>query len=103
MCYLPTSNIVANPSVNIMLILYFFIYFLDQVMFNFCFCFKGIGGDAFCLFYCKKTNKVQGINASGRAPDALTLEYLNTHCYDEHNKFPMTHGLSVTVPGACAG
>jgi len=65
--------------------------------------FSGIGGDAFCLFYSNKTNSVQGLNASGRAPYNLTLEYLNQHAFNDENKPPLNHALTITVPGACAG
>ena len=34
----------------------------------------GIGGDLFCLFYDASSKTIRGINASGRAPAALTLE-----------------------------
>ena len=39
---------------------------------------------------------------SGRAPDSLTLEKLQTEGYGPQNPFPITHGYSVTVPGAAA-
>lgn len=38
----------------------------------------GIGGDIFCLYYDKASKSVGGINGSGRAPKALTLEHLRS-------------------------
>ena len=35
----------------------------------------GIGGDAFAMVYSAKTKKLEALNASGRAPRALNLEY----------------------------
>ncbi|XP_078489733.1 glutathione hydrolase-like YwrD proenzyme [Ciona intestinalis] len=63
----------------------------------------GIGGDMFCLYYDKSKNKVFGLNGSGRAPEKLTLEYLNKLGFNEENKFEYRSPLSITVPGACAG
>ena len=34
----------------------------------------GVGGDAFMMIYSSKTKKLEGLNASGRAPRALNLE-----------------------------
>src|SRR5437764_15362909 len=35
----------------------------------------GIGGDAFMMVYWAKTNELKGLNASGRAPKALTIDH----------------------------
>src|SRR5262249_9212797 len=35
----------------------------------------GIGGDAFMLVYWSRTKELKGLNASGRAPAALTLDH----------------------------
>ncbi|RSH91435.1 hypothetical protein EHS25_009734 [Saitozyma podzolica] len=62
----------------------------------------GIGGDVFCLFYDAKAKKVRGINGSGRAPKALSLEYLRSQGITG-DAIPLTNLNSVTVPGAAAG
>src|SRR5215467_5754327 len=36
----------------------------------------GMGGDLFALHYNAKTGKLTGLNSSGWAPKALTIEYL---------------------------
>ena len=55
----------------------------------------GMGGDAFLLFYEAETGRVIGVNGSGRAPWALTLQKL-LHL----GEMPERGGLTVTVPGA---
>jgi gamma-glutamyltranspeptidase/glutathione hydrolase len=57
----------------------------------------GLGGDAFALYYEAASGRISALNASGRAPNALTLDRVLA----EHPS-PM-HGLWVTVPGCCAG
>jgi gamma-glutamyltranspeptidase/glutathione hydrolase len=61
----------------------------------------GIGGDAFVLFYEASSGKVSALNASGRAPAALTLDRLNKEGFKE--ELPPFHPYTITVPGACSG
>src|SRR6185369_4996607 len=35
----------------------------------------GVGGDMFAIVYWSKTKELKGLNASGRAPRALSLDY----------------------------
>jgi gamma-glutamyltranspeptidase/glutathione hydrolase len=60
----------------------------------------GIGGDAFMMVYSSKTKKLDGLNASGRAPRALNLEYFTSR---KLNQVPVTGMEPVTVPGAFDG
>ena len=57
----------------------------------------GMGGDAFLLFYEAETGQVTGIDGSGRAPEAVTIEKLLERGLRE---MPGRGGLTVTVPGA---
>ena len=60
----------------------------------------GIGGDAFAMIYSSKTKKLVGLNASGRAPRALNLDYFRSRKITE---MPMNGMEAVTVPGAFDG
>ncbi len=57
----------------------------------------GIGGDCFMLIWNAEESKLHGLNGSGRAPAAATVETLRDR---GHNDMPALGILSVTVPGA---
>jgi gamma-glutamyltranspeptidase/glutathione hydrolase len=48
----------------------------------------GIGGDAFMLVYCSKTNELKVLNASGRAPGALSIDYFAKRKIAKMPEFP---------------
>jgi gamma-glutamyltranspeptidase/glutathione hydrolase len=58
---------------------------------------NGLGGDAFALVW--DGQRLHGLNGSGRAPAALSREYLQ---HAGHQEMPTFGWLSVTVPGAVA-
>ena len=60
----------------------------------------GMGGDMFAMVYWAKTKELKGLNASGRAPRALTLDYFAKNNIKRMPEFGMT---SITVPGAVYG
>ena len=60
----------------------------------------GIGGDLFAIVWDAKTQKLYGINASGRSPKSLTLAYFKEQGMD---KVPTYGPLSVSVPGCVDG
>jgi len=60
----------------------------------------GIGGDLFALVWDSQTNKLYGLNASGRSPASLELDYFRRHNLE---KIPLRGGLSVSVPGCVDG
>lgn len=61
---------------------------------------SGLGGDTFALFYEASSKKIFGLNGSGRAPAALSLERLQQEGLGMG--IPWDHPYTVTVPGACA-
>ena len=60
----------------------------------------GIGGDAFMLVHLAKTGEVKGLNASGRAPRALSLDYFKKKAI---TSMPESGWETITVPGAFDG
>ena len=58
---------------------------------------SGIGGDLFAIVWDEQEKKLSGLNASGRAPDLMTLEYFEEKGLD---KIPGFGPLPVSVPGA---
>ncbi len=61
---------------------------------------NGIGGDLFAIVYDAKANKLYGLNASGWAPKALTIEMLHKQGLRE---MPQKGVNAITVPGAVEG
>lgn len=60
----------------------------------------GIGGDLFAIVWDAKSNKLFGLNASGRSPQSLTTDYFHAKGL---NKIPTSGALSVSVPGCVDG
>ena len=60
----------------------------------------GVGGDMFALVYWSKTKEIKGLNASGRAPRALSIDYFAKKNVKQMPQFGME---AVTVPGAFDG
>jgi gamma-glutamyltranspeptidase/glutathione hydrolase len=60
----------------------------------------GVGGDMFALVYWAKTKELKGLNASGRAPRAFSLDYFAKNNIKQMPQFGMG---SITVPGAFDG
>lgn len=61
---------------------------------------NGIGGDLFAIVWDAKTGKLHGLNASGRSPYDLTLDYFKENNID---KIPSHGPLPVSVPGCVDG
>jgi gamma-glutamyltranspeptidase/glutathione hydrolase len=61
---------------------------------------NGIGGDLFAIVYDAKANKLYGLNASGWAPQALTIDFLRKQGL---NAMPQKGINAITVPGAVDG
>jgi gamma-glutamyltranspeptidase/glutathione hydrolase len=61
---------------------------------------NGIGGDLFAIVWDAKTSRLYGLNASGRSPQSLSLEYFKGKSYE---KIPSYGPLPVSVPGCVDG
>jgi len=61
---------------------------------------NGIGGDLFAIIWDAKTKKLYGINASGRSPANLSLEFFENK---KMKKIPAYGALPVSVPGCVDG
>jgi gamma-glutamyltranspeptidase/glutathione hydrolase len=61
---------------------------------------NGVGGDLFLLYWDAKAGKLYGLNASGWAPQKLTISYLNREGFHE---MPPDGIHTVTVPGTVDG
>jgi gamma-glutamyltranspeptidase / glutathione hydrolase len=61
---------------------------------------NGMGGDLFAIYWEAKTGKLYGMNASGWAPKALSIDYLRAKGITE---MPQSGIESVTVPGVVDG
>ncbi len=61
---------------------------------------NGIGGDLFAIYWEAKTGKLYGLNASGWAPQGLTIDHLEAKGI---HQMPQNGIDSVTVPGAVDG
>lgn len=61
---------------------------------------NGMGGDLFAIIWSAKDQKLYGLNASGRSPKSLSLEYFKKNGY---TSIPAHGPLPVSVPGAVSG
>ena len=61
---------------------------------------NGIGGDLFAIVWIEKDKKLYGLNASGRSPKNLTLDYFKENKF---KKIPAYGPLPVSVPGCVDG
>jgi gamma-glutamyltranspeptidase/glutathione hydrolase len=61
---------------------------------------NGMGGDLFAIYWDAKTGKLYGLNASGWAPQGLTIEHLRAKGV---TTMPQQGIDAVTVPGAVEG
>ena len=60
----------------------------------------GIGGDLFAIIWDAESQQLHGLNASGRSPASLTIDYFLENGYE---LIPQRGPLSVSVPGTVDG
>lgn len=60
----------------------------------------GIGGDLFAIVWDAESQQLYGLNASGRSPQSLSLEYFKQQ---EMEQIPIRGPLSLSVPGCVDG
>ena len=61
---------------------------------------NGVGGDLYAIVWDAKSQKMYGLNASGRSPYAATIDYFEKHNLKE---IPKSGPLSWSVPGTVDG
>ena len=61
---------------------------------------NGVGGDLFAIVWDAETKQLYGLNASGRSPMSLTIDYFREKGYE---KIPAYGPLPVSVPGCVDG
>lgn len=61
---------------------------------------NGIGGDLFSIVWDAESKRLHGLNASGRSPQSLTLDWLRQQ---GHTRIPSHGPLPVSVPGTVDG
>ena len=61
---------------------------------------SGIGGDLFAIIWIERDKKLYGLNASGRSPKNLTIDYFRQNNITE---IPAYGPLPVSVPGCVDG
>jgi gamma-glutamyltranspeptidase / glutathione hydrolase len=61
---------------------------------------NGIGGDLYAIVWDAKTRQLYGLNASGRSPKSLTIDYFRQH---NLSKIPSYGPIPVSVPGCVDG
>ncbi len=61
---------------------------------------NGMGGDLYAIIWSAKDQKLYGLNASGRSPKSLTLDYFKKNGY---KSIPAYGPLPVSVPGCVDG
>ena len=61
---------------------------------------NGIGGDLFALVWDAKSQRLHGLNASGRSPQSLSLNWFSDN---GHSSIPAYGPLPVSVPGTVDG